>query len=94
MASKGQKFKRYNLEFKLKVLKEYREGSTEGYLSQKYNVPIGTISTWEQIAKRDGTLGVAKKGRPKDMKNKDYKERYEILKKFQDFLVKQEQKKK
>ncbi|MGE4321171.1 MAG: hypothetical protein AB7E61_06965 [Acholeplasmataceae bacterium] len=45
MASKGQKFKRYDLEFKLKVLSEYRSGKTESYLSKTYEVPTGTIRT-------------------------------------------------
>lgn len=94
MASKGQRFKRYDLEFKLKVLKEYKEGISSGYLAQKYKVPEGTIKTWGQISKRYGTLGVSIKGRPTGKMDKDFKERYKILKKFQDFLVIQEQKKK
>jgi hypothetical protein len=93
MASKGQTFKRYDLDLKLKVLDAYRAGKSAGYLSKMYNIPQGTIVTWDVIAKRDGALSIAKRGRPKGMKVKDYKERYDILKKFQDFLVKQEQKK-
>jgi transposase len=94
MASKGQKFKKYELDFKLQVLKEYKEGYSEGYLTRKYLVPIGTIKTWSQISNKYGSLDQAKKGRPIGTKLKDYKERYEILKKFQDFLVTKGQKKK
>ena len=94
MASKGQTFKRYDLAFKRKVLREYNEGASQGYLSKKYEIPEGTIVTWSQIEKEYGGLDVAKKGAPKGSKKKDYKERYEILKKFQDFLDNKEPKKK
>ncbi len=93
MAKKGQKFRVYDLEFKNKVLKEYQEGASAGYLSQKYDIPTGTIFTWTTIIKKRGALGIVKKGRPTIIQEKDYKERYEILKKYQDFLVTQEPKK-
>ena len=93
MASKGQKFKKYDLDFKLRVLQEYKEGYSDSYLSRKYSVPIGTIKSWSQIASKYGSLDQVKKGRPKGTKLKDYKERYEILKKFQGFLVKKGQEK-
>lgn len=93
MASKGQKFKKYDLDIKLRVLQEYKEGYSDSYLSRKYSVPIGTIKTWSQIANKYGSLDQVKKGRPKGTKLKDYKERYEILKKFQGFLVKKGQEK-
>ena len=94
MATKGQQYKRYDLAFKQKVLHEYRKGYSAAYLSTKYDVPSGTIETWYQITKRHGGLGIAKKVRPTGKSYKDYKERYEILKKFRDFLVSQEQKRK
>ncbi|MGE4320680.1 MAG: hypothetical protein AB7E61_04420 [Acholeplasmataceae bacterium] len=93
MASKGQRFKKYDLALKKKVLKEYNEGASQGYLSKKYDIPGGTIASWSQIEKRHGGLDVAKRGAPKGMKHKDYKERYEILKKYQDFLDNKEPKK-
>lgn len=93
MASKGQTFKRYDLAFKKQVLKEYKAGASQRYLSEKYNIPEGTIVSWSQIEKKYGGLDVAKKGAPKGSKKKDYKERYEILKKFQDFLDNKEPKK-
>jgi hypothetical protein len=94
MASKGQKFNKYTLDFKLKVLEEYKAGSTSGYLSRKYAISVHTIKTWQRIEKKYGTLGVAKRGRPEGENTQDYKERYEILKKFQNFLDKKGQKKK
>lgn len=75
------------------VLKEYQEKASAGYLSKKYGIPVGTIRTWSFINKHRGALGVVKKGRPTINQEKDYKERYEILKKYQDFLVSQEKKK-
>ena len=94
MASKGQKFERYDLTFKNQVLKEKIEDQksyTE--LSKKYNIPKGTLTSWVMIYKRDGSLGVQLRGRPTE-KNIDYKERYEILKKFQTFLEVVDRKKK
>lgn len=94
MASKGQKFNKYDLDFKLKVLAEYKSGISSGYLAKKYSIPAKTIRTWSDIKKKYGGLGVMKRGRPNGARLKDYKERYEILKKFQDFLVNKEQGKK
>ena len=88
MASKDQKFNKYDLEFKLKIIKERNEGKSYRYLSEKYNIPQGTIKTWVHKIKQDGALGIKQKGRPKESET-NYKERYEILKKFQDFLVKE-----
>jgi transposase len=93
MANKGQTFKRYDLDFKLKVIHEKQAGASYQELSEKYAIPKDTIATWMRILKRDGSLDVAQRGRPTD-KEIDYKERYEILKKFQDFLEKKGQKKK
>lgn len=94
MAKKGQTFKKYDLAFKKEVLKAYRAGYSQRYLSKKYDVPEGTIVSWSESEKKYGDLGIVKKGRPKGTINKDYKERYEILKKFQDFLDNKEPKKK
>ena len=92
MARKGQKFKKYDLDFKLRIIKEKQTGASFSELSKTYDISKKTIETWMSILKRDGSLDVAQRGRPTDKKN-DYKERYEILKKFQDFLDKKGQKK-
>ena len=83
MANKGQKFKKYTQDIKDIVLKEYHEGYSSMYLSKKYNIPRGTIDTWEQQIKHPKP---GKRGRPKKDGDIDYKERYEILKKYQAFL--------
>ena len=86
MAKKGQTFKKYDLAFKQLVLKERKAGYSISYLSEKQGIPQGTIISWAQIEKRHGGLDVVNQGRAKGTPMKDYKERYEILKKYQDFL--------
>ena len=93
MASKGQKFKKYTSELKNKILKEYFSGKgSPTSLSSKYDVPVDTIWTWIKKTKKDIDVKVdhrpGRSGRVKE-KNltlEDYKERYEILKKYQAFL--------
>jgi transposase len=55
-------------------------------LGSKYGVSKNTIKTWINIFNRDGGLDIQKKGRRKEDGTIDYKERYEILKKFQNYL--------
>lgn len=89
MASKGQKFKKYTKEFKETVLEEHHNGYSSKYLSLKYGVPMGTIDTWGYQIRYPKT---GKLGRPKK-EDIDYKERYEILKKYQAFLKEQQKRK-
>ena len=56
-------------------------------------IPEETISTWQRIEKRHGGVNVAERGRPR-VKNLDYKEWYEILKKYLDALKEEDAKKK
>ena len=90
MASKGQKFKKYSKELKDKILNEHYDGYSYRYLEEKYNIPWNTIHSWNQQNKHP-KLG--KKGRPKKDVDIDYKERYEILKKYQAFLKAQRERK-
>lgn len=91
----GQKNNKYSTELKEKILKEYFDGEgSYKSLSDKYNVPYLTINTWIDKARypqRYPGLG-QKKGRPKDSET-DWKERYEILKKYQAFLKAQRERK-
>jgi transposase-like protein len=91
MAKKGQKFKKVSLEDRLGAVKErINTGRTYTYLGKKYGVSKDTVRTWVRIYNRDNGLDIQKKGRPKEEKI-DYKERYEILKKFLEFLDEEEQ---
>jgi len=90
MAKKGQRFKKVALDKRLEAVKEHlEEGKSYRYLGNKYGVSPKTVETWVRIYKRDGALDIQKKGRPKE-ENIDYKERYEILKKFLEFLDEEE----
>ena len=97
MAKKGQKFKKYDKELKEKIVKEHFKTGI-GYLglSKKYNINGKTIESWIRSYKTHGGLSVAKRGRPKGKIEEqiDYKERYEILKKFQEFLKEVDREKK
>ncbi len=96
MAKKGQRFKKYTDEFKLKIVQEYLKGTHGGSMSlgKKYNISYRTVDTWIYKYKRQGHLNnqVSKRGNRKE-ENIDYKERYEILKKYQAFLKAQRERK-
>ena len=97
MAKKGQKFNSYIFDVKEMVLDEYKEKHNIKYLSEKYNIPSGTIKTWTSKLNhpekyiRQGQ----KRGRKKEanLTKEDWKERYEILKKYQAFLKAQRERK-
>ena len=87
MASKGQKFNKYTAEFKEKILKEYFDGlGGTIYLGKKYGISYHTIDNWIQKIQRPEVAKNTKRGRPKQVEKIDYKERYEILKKYQTFI--------
>ena len=98
MASKGQKFRKYDQETINKILKEYEEEYTSsGTLAKKYDIPVKTIKNWlYKYNHPNKFFGLGKKrGSPKekDLTKEDYKERYEILKKYQAFLKAQRERK-
>ena len=98
MASKGQKFSKYNEDIKEIIVNEYLSGIASGYLSNMYGVPKGTIKTWARKLRNKGSLKndiFHNRGRPKEknLTKEDYKERYEILKKYQAFLKAQRERK-
>ena len=98
MALKNQKFNKYNDEkFKMKILNEYLSGVSSSFLSKKYNVPKGTIKTWAKKYRKQGNLknDINKKlgHHKKPVTVEDWKERYEILKKYQAFLKAQRERK-
>ncbi len=93
MASKGQKFKKLSPEIKREILKKYFDGEAgRSLLSATYGVSINSIKNLICKTKKgvDVTVDHRKggSGRPKskNLTLEDYKERYEILKKYQAFL--------
>ena len=100
MASKGQKFKSYSPEIKKKILNEYKEGNGWRTLARMHpDIPAKTIENWISKFRKDIDITVdhreGKSGRRKEenLTLEDYKERYEILKKYQVFLQAQRGKK-
>jgi len=85
MAKKGQKFNKYSYEMKMEIIAQYINGQG-GYtsLSKEYNIPFQTLSTWiYQYKHKHNDMMGRHKLKENDI---DYKERYEILKKYQAFL--------
>ena len=97
MARKGIKHNNYTVEFIQEVLEKYYSGQG-GFtsLANEYKIPIKTINTW--IYRTNKKINVFKNkktnslGRPKEFEI-NYKERYEILKKFLTFIKAQRKKK-
>ena len=95
MAKKGQKFNNYSKEFKEEVLNKYfnNQGSALS-LSKEYKISVKTIETWIRKLKKPELYVISGKiGRPKKDEEIDYKERYEILKKYQAFIKAQRERK-
>ena len=89
--------KHYSDEFKNKIINEYLSGKNGGSinLSKKYKIPFHTIDTWICKYKKQGNLDndiYHARGRKKETEI-NYKERYEILKKYQAFIKAQREKK-
>ena len=99
MSLKGQKFSSYTIEFNEEVIKAYESGTYGGrdQVAKHYNISSGTICTWIRKYRRQCSLEndiEKKRGRYKrPVTLEDYKERYEILKKYQAFLKAQREKK-
>ena len=99
MASKGQKFKNYDNSTSIKdiILEEYKLKRNIKELAERYNIPEGTIKTWTSKLNHPELYPNTGKSRgrlkEKDLTKEDYKERYEILKKYLAFLKVQRKKK-
>jgi len=94
MARKGIRHNNYTVEFIQEVLEKYYSGQG-GFtsLANEYKIPI---KTWIYRTNKKINVFENKKtnslGRPKEFEI-DYKERYEILKKFLTFIKAQRKKK-
>lgn len=89
--------KHYDNDFKQQVINDYHSGKYGGRynLAKHYNIPNSTIMKWIIKDRKQGNQAndiEHKRGRPKE-ENIDYKERYEILKKYQAFIKAQREKK-
>ena len=96
MATKGQKFQKWDNNLVEIIKNELKNGHSARELARKYNIPRGTISNWQQEQRypekyqKSGTRGRPKE---KDLTKEDWKERYEILKKYQAFIKAQRERK-
>ncbi len=92
MAKKGQTFKKYSASMKEEILYKYfNEHIPSTSLGREYEISQHTIRNWVRKIKegkdvlQDNRKGGS--GRPrKDDNDVNYKEKYEILKKYQAFL--------
>ncbi|MGM9878022.1 MAG: IS630 transposase-related protein, partial [Bacilli bacterium] len=88
MASKGQKFNKYSDDLKQEIMSQIKQGMSIRYVAKQYNIPSGTIFTWTDKKNHPEKVTGLKRGRKneKNLTKEDWKERYEILKKYQAFL--------
>lgn len=97
MAKKGQKFQKHSPQLRAEILQKYlnSEGSAAS-LAKEYGISNKTIETWVAKYKHGKDIfedhRKGNSGRKKAVEI-DYKERYEILKKFQAFVEAQREKK-
>lgn len=89
--------KHYATDFKQKIIDEYKSGMSGGYkrVAKKYGLSDDTVYHWVVKDRKQGNqenIPYKRVGRIKE-ENIDYKERYEILKKYQAFLKAQREKK-
>ena len=95
MASKGQKFNKYSDDLKQEIMNKVKQGMSIRYAAKQYNIPSGTIFTWTDKKNHPEKVTGFKRGRRNEsnLTKEDWKERYEILKKYQAFLKAQREKK-
>ena len=96
MALKGQKFKKYSDELKQEIVQKYLDGNgSSRSLGKEYSISYKTIENMIYRYKHPELKTGKRRGRPKEsnLTKEDWKERYEILKKYQAFLKVQREKK-
>jgi len=95
VASKGQKFNKYSYDLKQEIMSQIKQGMSIRYVAKQYNIPSGTIFTWTDKKNHPEKVTGLKRGRKneKNLTKEDWKERYEILKKYQAFLKAQRERK-
>lgn len=96
MASKGQRFNHYSDEQRTEIVNKYLSRKySYSLLAKDYNISRNSIATILRKYRVTGLSIKDKQGRPKEkeLTKEDYKERYEIVKKYQAFLKAQQEKK-
>ena len=96
MASKGQKFKNFTDEERTEIVNKYISGKgSYGSIASEYKISKKTVESMVRKYRHTGLTIKDKRGRLKEseLTKEDYKERYEILKKYQAFLKVQRERK-
>ena len=96
MALKGQKFIRFTDEERTEIVNQYLSGQgSYRSIAKELGISWKTGESMVRKYRNTGTTISAQKGRlkEKDLTKEDYKERYEILKKYQAFLKAQRKRK-
>lgn len=96
MAKKGQKFRKFTNEEREEIVSKYLSGKySYKRVAKEYQISWKTVETMVRKYKNTGITRALPKGRPKEksLTKEDYKERYEILKKYQAFLKAQRERK-
>ena len=96
MASKGQKFNKYSDDLKQEIIQKYIDGKGSARsLGKEYGISYKTVDNMIYRYKHPELKIGKKRGRPKEsnLTKEDWKERYEILKKYQAFLKAQRERK-
>ncbi|MEG1648213.1 MAG: hypothetical protein RR325_05590 [Bacilli bacterium] len=95
MASKGQKFMKYSSAEKEEYIKMYQNGKPSSYFERELGISANTIRMWKYKLDHPEKISGLKrdKQKEKDLTKEDYKERYEIIKKYQAFLKAQRERK-
>jgi len=89
MANKGQKQQPVDRTIKEVVVERHLTGGVSyGTLAKEYGIPYGTICTWVYQYRKRGEVPSSRRGRQKPSTENEYKEKYEILKKFLVFCEK------
>ena len=97
----GRKYKKYSPELREEILLKYFEGRGYRSIARDYpDISVNTIHQWVRKAKKGVNIKddhrPGRSGRFTKRNNltlEDYKERYEILKKYQAFLQARREKK-
>jgi len=89
--------KHFENSFKEMVVQEYKKGTYGGEIltARHFGIKQSTLKTWIEKDRKQGNQinDIYKSRGRKKEENIDYKERYEILKKYQAFLKAQREKK-
>ena len=95
MAKKGQKFQKYTQQEKEEYVRMYQEGKPSSYFERELGISANTIRMWQYKVNHPELNNGNKRGRKKEsnLTKEDWKERYEILKKYQAFLKAQRERK-